>query len=632
MLAEEIAWRNNNVLDCQYPAIYDIRQDSWGYPFCSSTVYNTDMDAPPVQKAFELYAARNFEEAEEICKTILAAYPENADMLYLSGLLSYQRKDYQSAIDFYTRALSIQNSYVSACHDLGVLLQEIGQYESAIACYQKTLQLNPSLSTVHYNLGIIFHERHEYDRAIMSYKNALEINPYYPDARFNLGMTYQEVGKYDDALQCFQKMLLHNMASADVYYRIGKILEKQGRIFEAMTYYKKVTAIARRHDVRSDVDCMHVERVLDQAIVSYQKALQVSPDNHDVYNKLGLAFQERGRWNEAKDCFQRALELSPHFPEAEWNLSLVHLLTGNFQEGLRGFELRSGIKGFSYDLDFAKPLWNGEQNLAGKILLLVSEYGLGDTIQFVRYAPLLAERGAEVILVCQRELVPLLKDMQGIQRVIPTGSPLPDFDMYCPLLSLPFFMQTTLESIPSNVPYLTADQHLTELWRDGMQSEPSELRVGLAWAGGFPEKKSCPLQLFSPLGRISRCVFYSLQKGEASVQAKNPPEGMRLLDYTDEIRDFSDTAAFIQNLDLVISVDTAVVHLAGAMGKPVWTLLPFAPDWRWMLDRSDSPWYPSMRLFRQPSPGDWRAVIHQVKEAVEGYRGGLRKKAFPGGS
>jgi hypothetical protein len=259
-------------------------------------------------------------------------------------------------------------------------------------------------------------------------------------------------------------------------------------------------------------------------------------------------------------------------------------------------------------------------------MLVYSEQGIGDTIQFVRYAPLLARRGARVILQCQPELKPLFQSLEGVDCVLSTSEALPPFDVQAPLLSLPLALGTTLESIPAQVPYLKADPALAEAWRAKLAPAGRCLKVGLAWAGNPKHRndrnRSMPLSVLAPLAGVGGVRFYSLQKGDAAGQAKGPPPGMDLVDLTQELNDFADTAAFVANLDLVISVDTAAVHLAGAMAKPVWTLLPFFSDWRWLLDREDSPWYPTMRLFRQRTRGEWGGVVERVvKELDRGVQG-----------
>jgi hypothetical protein len=262
--------------------------------------------------------------------------------------------------------------------------------------------------------------------------------------------------------------------------------------------------------------------------------------------------------------------------------------------------------------------------LEGRSLLLHTEQGLGDAVQFIRYLPLAAQRGARIIIECQAELQRLFQTMSGNYQTVVRGQPLPAFDLHCPLLSLPWVFGTNLASIPNDVPYLHADAEDAGRWQDRLGGHCALLKVGLAWAGKPTHQndrnRSMKLARLAPLGQLPGVHFFSLQKGTAAAEAKAPPAGMELVDWTEELKDFADTAALIANLDLVIAVDTAVVHLAGAMGKPVWTLLPFASDWRWLLDRADSPWYPTMRLFRQATPGDWDGVIRRVAAELSRHK------------
>jgi hypothetical protein len=298
------------------------------------------------------------------------------------------------------------------------------------------------------------------------------------------------------------------------------------------------------------------------------------------------------------------------------------LLKGDFKNGWKEYEWRWEAKCFiSKKFHFSKPFWDGG-DITGRTILLHAEQGLGDTIQFVRYVSLVERMGAKVITACQKELKSLLVKSKLFGTVVSFQDPIPEFDIHCPLMSLPFTLLTSIETIPAEIPYITADSELISRWRERIQPDHS-FKIGVVWSGNPKYKKnrvrSCSLETFSPLAEHNEITFYSLQKGDAAEQAKNPSNNMKLVDLTDEINDFSDTAAFIEHLDFIITVDTAVAHLAGAMGKPVWTLLPFVPDWRWMLDREDSPWYPTMKLFRQTSPGDWDSVIMRIKEELKEF-------------
>lgn len=431
----------------------------------------------------------------------------------------------------------------------GVELQDKAQLDEAISFYKKAIELNPSLTSAYYNIAVALHAKGELDKAALFYHIVIGQNPNLPEAHLNLGIVYKEKGNPDESIRLFKKALELKPHYAEAYYNLGNACVLKGQFADAMKYFRQAVEI--RHD----------------------------------------------------------------YAEAHWNIALLNLLSGNFEEGWKGYEWRWKLEGVIEKRDFHKPKWDGS-DISGRTILLHAEQGLGDTIQFIRYAPIIAERGAQVTVECQEELVSLLKTVEGVKNIIAKGQPLPEFDTYCPLLSLPLIFNTLLENIPEKIPYINIDPVLKKKWKDRLSDNISECKIGIAWAGdpGMRDdhSRSISLETFSSFAASDKVVYYSLQKGPAAEQTKNPPEGINLLDYTEDFNDFSVTAAFIENLDLIITVDTAIAHLAGAIGKPVWTLIPFVPDWRWMLERQDSPWYPTMRLFRQPSPGDWKSAIEKL--------------------
>jgi hypothetical protein len=363
----------------------------------------------------------------------------------------------------------------------------------------------------------------------------------------------------------------------------------------------------------------------DEAAAECRRALAIQPNFPEAMNNLGGILQDHGRFDEAMRTFRQVLASNPGFAEARMCLALALLLQGRFEEGWEAYESRRQIPRIARSFGFAQPYWDGSP-LGGRRILLASEQGFGDTLQFVRYAALVAARGGRVMLQCKPELKRLLSGQCGIEQVIASGDPLRGFDAWCLLMSLPHLMRTTLQAIPARVPYLTPDPQLVRAWAERIRGEPAALKVGLVWAGGAHNKndrvRSLSLASLAPLARVPGVRLYSLQKGPASEQARVAPPGMQLVDWTQELRDFADTAALVANLDLVISVDTAVAHLAGAIARPVWVLLPLSPDFRWLLKRDDSPWYPTARLFRQPIEGDWPGVVAQVERALQGTRAG----------
>jgi tetratricopeptide (TPR) repeat protein len=505
------------------------------------------------QLAYKYYQAGNLQESGNEYKKILRDHPRNIDALRMLGGICYQLGDFDGAIRYIKKEIEITPSNADAYHNLGIVFHSKGEFDKAISCYQKAIQLNPNFYNSYINLANILRDKGQFDEAMTFYQRAIELNPDIAEAYNSLGNLMKIKGMFEEAINC------------------------------------------------------------------YQKALQINPVNPGILNNLGNVLYEKGCFDKALISYQNALELDPDSPYSHFHMSRVLLLTGNYKQGWKEYEWRWKTRDY-VERDFSQPRWNGS-DISGKTILINTEQGLGDAIQFIRYVPLVVQRGATIIVECQKELVSLFQNVEGVKQVIKVGEQLPPFDVYCPLLSLPLKFDTTLETIPAEIPYIKVNPFSIQKWKDKVQDNSSKLKVGLVWAGSPTFKRShlkeCPLKMFSPLAHNEDITFFSLQKGKATEQAKSSPDGMNLIDYTDEINDFSDTAAFIINLDLVISVDTAVVHLAGALGKPVWTLLPFVPDWRWMLNREDSPWYPTMRLFRQPFPGDWESVIDNVLRNLE---------------
>jgi len=503
------------------------------------------------------HSAGRLAEAEAVCVHILSSWPNNMEALYL----------------------------------LGSVWQGQNKLNQAIACYQRLTALRPDLAAAHFNMGNAWKDKGRLDRAIACYQGAIAADPRYREAHVNLGIALHQSGQIDSSIACLQRAVELNPQSAEAHFNLGK-------------------ACASNAD-------------FDRAMACYRLAVQLNPNYVEAHNNLGVLLAEQGHPQQAVECYRTAIAINPEFAGAHYNLAHVLLRGGDLAQGWEQYQWRWKCPGLEAPRVLSRPAWDGS-DLPDGTILLTSEQGLGDTIQFIRYAPLVAARCRRVVLQCQEELLPLLDGTEGIAQVVRHSDALPEFDAHCPLLNLPGIFSTTIQSIPSHIPYVHAHRERIEAWSGRIDGQ-TRPRIGLAWAGR-PENRndrhrSLPLSALAALGQISGAVFYSLQKGPASQQAASPPTGMRLIDLTGELNDFADTAGLIANLDLVISVDTAVVHLAGAMGRPVWTLLPFCPDWRWLLDRNDSPWYPTMRLFRQATIGDWTGVIEQVVDALRQWIG-----------
>ena len=457
----------------------------------------------------------------------------------------------------YRQILALDPRHADSLHLLGVIAFHAGRPDAARELIQRAIAVNPSAPEYHSNLGNILEASGSLEEAIASYRRALVLRPGYADAQFNLGNAYSK----------------------------GDLLE--------------------------------------QAVACYQASLRLRPDYPPAWLNMGNALRSLGRIPEALECYRRVPNDAVDVAEARWNRAIALLLSGDYASGWGEYECRWTLERTKPRLrKFLHPAWDGS-NIPGRTILLHAEQGFGDTIQFIRYAPLVAARGARVIVECQPELVKLIGDMNGIERVVPAGETLADFDLHLPLLSLPRIFRTTLDTVPAAMPYLRADPTLASRWTKKLSlGRKKRFKVGLVWAGGTSDpKRDCSLAMLGALVTAPDTVFVSLQKGDAAGQAVHPPAKMALLDLGPALNDFADTAALISQLDLVISVDTAVAHLAGALGKPVWTLLRFAPDWRWLLGRDNSVWYPAMRLYRQHAPGDWSQALARLAQDFAALRG-----------
>jgi Flp pilus assembly protein TadD len=460
------------------------------------------------------------------------------------------------------------------------------------------------------------HQSGRLQEAALLYRQVLSSTSNHPEALRLLGLLTHELGDYARAADLLgQSIAVSDAATPVDYYNLAVALERSGQVDQAIAHYRQALNgnPAFAEALLNLGNCLKTRGLLDEASGLLQRAVAVQPGLAEGWNSLGVVLQEQHQLPQAAAMFRRALAAQPRYPQAAANLSWILLLTGNFKEGWNAFEARWGEPGVPMHREIAGRLWDGS-NLAGQRILLHAEQGFGDTINFIRYAPMVKARGGFVIFYGPAALSSLLEHQCGIGQICRDDVAPPPYDVHCPLMSLPRVFGTNLETIPANVPYLFADPALVARWKQAFVGEV--LKIGLAWAGNPRQpndhKRSSSLAAFAPLAQLPGVQFYSLQMGAAAAQLQSPPAGMRIIDLAPQIRSFADTAAMIEALDLVVSVDTSVAHLAGALGKPVWVPLAYAADWRWLLDRTDSPWYPTMRLFRQPRPGDWEPPMREI--------------------
>ena len=583
-------------------------------------------------------------------RKILAEHPNHPPALHLLGVALSQQGNKRSGIEYISRAIAI-NPLVPDFHaNLALVHLEAGEPEEALTCCRRALSLQRDHADALHQMGNALKQLGRLEESIEPYQRAIALRPDFVMAIGNLAQSLSKLGRTAEAETLNERVLaLHpddiaaltargeaqlrrkNQTEATNIFRriverwpnewvghngLGVALNGQGRIDEAIALYEKAIELGPHQP--GPWNNLGYARVgqgrIDEGIRCYEKSLSFRPDFADAHNNLGNAYLAKLDLDAAMRCYENALYFQPDHSDAHWNRALLHLLRGDFDRGWLEYEWR-WLKFPEVRRYFRQPLWDGF-DITGKTILLHAEQGFGDSIQFVRFAAQVEARGATVNLECQSELEGLLQHVPGVARTFSRGDPLPPFDVHCPLLSLPRALALTTINIPNQVPYIKVDQNLCRKWERRLKDDKSFFKIGIVWAGARTHRgdaeRSIALEMLAPLASVDRVRLFSLQKD----QAPPNPSSVELVDFSRDLHDFADTAALITNLDLVIGVDTAVVHLAGALGKKVWTLLPFSPDWRWLLNRDDSPWYPTLRLFRQLSPQDWTGAIASMLESL----------------
>jgi tetratricopeptide (TPR) repeat protein len=519
-----------------------------------------------LKQALDHHRAGRLEEAERLYHQILQVDPRQVDALHLLGVIALQANDTGVAVEYIRRALRQKPQYARA----------------------------------HNNLGLALAAQNRLMEAIGSYREALRLKPAYADAHNNLGNALADLGSLAEAEASYREALRHKPDYAEAHMHLSIVLKDQGRLAEAEA--------------------------------SAREALRLRPEFAEAHNNLANALADQGLLTEAVAAYNEALRLKPELAEAHKNLGMALLLLGDWRQGWAEYEWRFQCKNLPFPT-LPQPLWDGSP-LEGRTILLHAEQGLGDTLQFIRYAPQVQARGGRVLAACPALLLPLLKRCAGIDRLIPLGDPLPPVDVFAPLMSLPRILgasPTAAPGIPgdcgANVPYLFADPRLIQRWQQelGPRSSGGSFRIGIAWQGNPKNQgdryRSVALEHFAPFARLPGVELLSLQKGPGTEQLATVAGRLPIADLGSRLDEsdgaFMGTAAVMKSLDLVITVDTAIAHLAGALAVPVWVALPVVPSWRWLLDRDDSPWYPSMRLFRQSRWGLWEDVFQRMTDELK---------------
>jgi tetratricopeptide (TPR) repeat protein len=567
--------------------------------------------------AAQHHAQGNLREAEHRYRQVLSLQPSHLPALHNLARLTYQLDEKQVALSLTQQLISLAPNDANVWFTLGNMLRGLARRAEAIAAYRESIRLNPNFVEAYNNLGNVLLADGRLTEAIAALQQAAALRPDSREAHYNLAVALQESGPLDEALASCHRALQIDPALPDAHNLLGSIFSAKRSLepaigeFQQAIQLRPTFAEAHTNLAVALLDCGR----FDESLIAGQRAVELNPNSPINQNNLGMILKESGQIQPAIDAFSQAISLAPSFAEPHYNLSMLLLLKGDFQRGWQEYEWRWKCRELLREpLNFSKPHWNGEP-LQNRTLLLYAEQGLGDSIQFARYLPILAGRARKIVLVCQQQLARLLQSADPRCQIVLRDQPLPDFDFHCPLLGLPRVLGTAVETIPANVPYLSADAALVEAWRRKL-ALPVGLKVGLTWAGNpdfrWDQMRSLNLAQLAPLSAIQRVSFYSLQKGRPAEQMRDAAPGINLINLGPELADLAETAGVMSLMDLIITTDTSTAHLAGALGRPVWVMLQSLPDWRWMLEREDSPWYPTMRLFRQTSPRDWDGVIARV--------------------
>jgi tetratricopeptide (TPR) repeat protein len=575
-----------------------------------------------IQRALELQRQGRLPQAEQLYSGVLALRPDYFEALHMLGLIKLQQGDPAGALRLMSGALSARPKSPEVLLNYSLVLNALGRTEEALATLDELLSVKRRSVEAYNNRGAMLEKLGRDEEALESFDRALEIKSNHVDALYNRACVLRKLGRHAEAVKNFDRVLVFKPDHAKACNNRGTALEALGCHAEAIASYERALAIDPDfvEALNNHANALLNDGCHEEALAYYERALAIDPFHAEVLNNRGNALAALGRHSEALASCRRAYGINPNYVNAQWHGALLKLRLGNYAGGFPQYEWRwQRAENAKHRHSFAQPLWLGDGVVDGRTMLLHHEQGFGDTIQMVRYAAPLVRRGARVLLGVQPPLKSLFVNMGDGIEAIGSGEPIPSFDLHCPLMSLPLAFRTELATVPADIPYLAAPRERVEAWT-GRLPPTRGLRVGLVWSGNATHRddhnRSVALARLAPLFDVSGVQFVSLQKDLREADAQTLAGEPRLTDAARDFGDFCDTAAAVALMDLVITVDTSVAHLAGALGKPVWLMLPLCPDWRWLTDRDDSPWYPSARLFRQPRAGDWHSVIAQVREQL----------------
>ena len=604
-----------------------------------ATIHSPDQQTLVIQESIDLalqhHAAGRLPEAESIYQQILQADPNQPVALHLLGVIAHQGGKHDTAVDLITKALAISPDSAEAHSNLGLALHDLGELDEAVVSFHKALAIKPDFAEAHYNLGTTLHDLGELDEAAVSYHKALAIKSDYAEAHSNLGIALQDLGELDEAVASFHKALAIKPDYAEAHSNLANALKEQGKLDEAVASFHKALAI------KPDFSGAHNNLgnafkelgKLDEAAASFHKALAIEPDFAEAHNNLGTVLQDLGEPDGAAASYHKALAIKPDYAEAHHNLGLALLLQGNLREGWAEYEWRLRAEEGTRQRPFPQVPWAG-QPVDTKTVLVWGEQGVGDEIMFAGMAPDLVEAGATVILEADPRLVPLFRrSFDGVECIAKQDPPAAEtrrhgIDFQAPGGNLGRWLRPDLESFPGRQFYLVAEEDRAAALRDRYRDATDDRLIGIAWVSKnkrIGRQKSMTLRELAPLTGIPGVRLIDLQYGDTAEERRQFEDqtGVTVLhdDGLDQMADLDAFAAQVAAMDLVISVSNTTVHMAGALGVPAWVMLNTVPLPCWMLEGDDSPWYPSVRLFRQTEPGEWADVIGRVGDALAALAG-----------
>jgi tetratricopeptide (TPR) repeat protein len=566
--------------------------------------------------------AGNAQAAAELIGRAVAIKPDDPDLLNNYATALRQAGRTEQALEVFNRAGSIKED-PAFLMSMGDAYRQKQMFEQAAGCYRRAADLRPEDVAPIYALGSLLLSVHAIEQALPALQQAAALAPDRPEIHRDLGIALLQVQQFQEAADECAKALESKPNDVLALSHRALALRRLGRGDEADDCFRKIVDLPASGHSELFNRALALENLdrFEEAAEVYHQSIKSNPSAALVYINLGSLLQRMGQSSKAMEWFDKALKISPQISLAHLDRAVILLLQGNLAEGWKEYDWRWRCPERHPPMrPFPQPLWR-DQDVSGKTVFLHAEQGLGDAVQFIRYAPMVKARGAKVIVEVQPELVNLARTVEGIDQVIGRDEPLPQFDLHAPLMDLPMIFGTVLRNVPAQIPYFHSDPQKVQAWAQRLAAdEPNgrpKLRVGLVWAGRpthpYDKTRTIKLAQYAPLAALSGSVsFISLQKGAGVEQLKSPPPGLVLRDYADELNDFTDTAALLENLDLLITVDTSVAHVAGALGRPVWVLVGISPDWRWLERRENSPWYPTLRLFRQQKRLDWSKPIEKM--------------------